>query len=184
MIMMTKNNLLITGGLLLAASLAHPQELPTKHDAQYTAIYQSTEGLRVDGCVRSKPTRKVRWVKERRDKNTYWVTGAEFEVKCLEWEVEVVEEDPVEPLKTINISWTIPTRENGDTLSIFDISYYEIRWKISTDALWTVEIIDSDATQWTLNPSEAGTYQFMIFTIDAGGLYSVAAERSHSIEEG
>lgn len=93
-------------------------------------------------------------------------------------ETPVTDPDPVVKTTVLQLSWQIPTtRENGTPLSMAEIDGYEIYY--TSDALNKegVIVIDSgNASQHSLEISDADTYHFAIAAIDTAGMKSQNSE--------
>ncbi len=95
----------------------------------------------------------------------------------------VVEETPIEQVVDTTIdtgsysavlSWASPdARENGEILELSEISGFEIKYKNITDNSYsTVTVNEPFTTSFSIDGLAAGTYEFVIATIDADGIYS------------
>lgn len=75
-------------------------------------------------------------------------------------------------LHDVSLSWDIPLeREDGSSLSLFEIDGYTIVYGMSADQLnSTVRVVGGQQTSHTLNDLEEGTYFFSIATIDSDGV--------------
>ncbi len=90
--------------------------------------------------------------------------------------VLVDNEDPTKYAATL--SWATPdTRENGDTLANNEIGGFEIKYRSVDDASYmTITVQGADVHEYTLGNLNPGTYEFMIATFDADGVYSQFSE--------
>ena len=89
--------------LLLAA-------LVTTHTSQHVPAGLAHNELIGEGCERTQYAMPGKYSKERVDKDTFLIRGADFEVRCTKW---AAIDDPA----SSTISWTAPShRENGDIL--------------------------------------------------------------------
>ncbi len=72
------------------------------------------------------------------------------------------------------LSWSSPdARENGAALEIYEIGGFEIKYKSAdADTYTSILVNESTANQYLVDNLPAGTYEFMIATIDADGIYS------------
>lgn len=90
---------------------------------------------------------------------------------------EPVSEPTPEPAAgSAALSWQAPfTRENGDTISMGDIEAYRVRYgNVATPSGMSHEIIvdDGQAMGYELGGLEAGTWYFVVRTVDTSGLES------------
>ena len=79
---------------------------------------------------------------------------------------------PQVTLHDLALSWDIPLeREDGSSLSLFEINGYTIAYGASSDQLdSTVNIVGGQQTAHTLRDLVPGTYFFAIATVDSDGL--------------
>lgn len=83
---------------------------------------------------------------------------------------------PAAPINafTVSISWDIPReRVNGDELLLSEIGGYEIAYKRTVDASYSIVIVDNQNSQTKeLTGLPAGHYEFLIAAFDSLGIYS------------
>ena len=88
--------------------------LATTHTSQHVPAGLAHNELIGEGCVRTQYAMPGKYSKERIDKDTFLIRGADFEVRCTKWAVI----GEVEEVASVTISWTSPSRrENGDILT-------------------------------------------------------------------
>ncbi|MCR8915836.1 PA14 domain-containing protein [Marinobacter panjinensis] len=85
---------------------------------------------------------------------------------------------PTEPaVSTVTLRWSAPgTRVDGSSISLSEISHYEINYGQSPDNLDQEVRADSTATEYTLEGLVEGTWYFTIRVIDTEGLTSQASD--------
>ena len=87
-------------------------------------------------------------------------------------------------MATVTLSWIMPdTRENGESLELYEIGGYEIMYKKSGDELYFSETInDSNTTDHVLEELEPGEYEFKVAAFDTDGLYSRYTVQTFTVE--
>ena len=82
--------------------------------------------------------------------------------------------DPEPATFSVSLNWNIPdSRENGDTLEVYEIGGYEIRYKLTSDDEYTSIVInDSSSSSYQITDLQAGTYEFTMASFDIENLYS------------
>lgn len=85
---------------------------------------------------------------------------------------------PTEPdTSTVTMKWSAPgTRVDGSSISLSEISHYEINYGQSPDNLDQEVRAASDDTEYTLEGLAAGTWYFTIRVVDTDGLTSQASD--------
>ncbi|MDL0429697.1 PA14 domain-containing protein [Marinobacter sp. TBZ242] len=90
----------------------------------------------------------------------------------------ITETAPTEPAtSTVTLNWTAPgTRVDGSSISLSEISHYEINYGQSTDSLDQEVRVEADDTSYTLEGLAQGTWYFTIRVVDTDGLTSQASD--------
>jgi uncharacterized protein CbrC (UPF0167 family) len=73
----------------------------------------------------------------------------------------------------VTLRWSLPNaRENGEYLELDEIGGFEVRYKKTSDSVYTSKLIQDNRTT-SINLNLTGAYQFEIAAYDTNGLYSV-----------
>lgn len=94
--------------------------------------------------------------------------------KVSEPDAPATEPAPTEPAaSTVTLRWSAPgTRVDGTSISLSEISHYEINYGQSPDSLDQEARAEADATSHTLEGLAEGTWYFTIRVVDTDGLTS------------
>ncbi len=78
---------------------------------------------------------------------------------------------------TVTLRWSAPgTRVDGSSISLSEISHYEINYGQAPDNLDQEIRVEADDTEYTLEGLEPGTWYFTIRVLDTDGLTSQASD--------
>lgn len=147
----------------------------TTHSSFHVPDGNSHNDLHSEGCEETKTVVVSKYIKSRQDKDTFYVIGADYEIRCLKWPAPPEILPPVIETKSVDLSWSPPTnRENGDDLPPEEIASYEI---YITNGIATAVIpVPAPATSKTINDLSPGKYLLSIAAIDTDGLKSAPSD--------
>lgn len=144
----------------------------TSHTSSRVPASKAQNTFHGEGCLETKVVQSQLLVLNRKDTDTFTMSGEVLEVRCLRWGVVAG------PFKGAKLSWTRPTsRENGDPLVIGELLGYEITYTSDTGSRVVISIEDPNITSYQIgNLGEGGVYHFFIKSEDTEGLKSAPSE--------
>ncbi|AJQ97411.1 hypothetical protein [Gynuella sunshinyii] len=87
-----------------------------------------------------------------------------------------------DPVRVVRISWDTPeNRENGESLYVYEIEGYEIKYRKMTDQNYQYQTLRASDYGGLIEEAEVsvagrGTYEFAVAVFDADGLYSLYSD--------
>jgi hypothetical protein len=149
--------------LITATMRANAQT--TSHTSFHVPDGLAHNTMHQEGCTETKTVVVSKFTKTRTDKDTFTLVGANYEVRCLDWENA-----------SIQLSWSVPTsRENGEPLAVDEIAGYLITYTVDGVAN-SVDVAGGTTTSYTIDNVTAGVWEFTIQSIDTTGLQSIMSD--------
>lgn len=129
---------------------------PTSHSSFHVPDGDSHNILHSEGCIDTATVVVSSYLKIRKDKDTFFIESANYEVRCLKWKEY-----------SITVSWTAPlAREDGTILNPDEIAGYEL------ECDGVIHAIGPSVTQFTVTGLKSGLTLCRIKTLTTDGLES------------